>query len=133
MCANVLNHIAQERGWFLRAEARSAFQNTHGRAIPEEVWSTLEKHGINADRSFQFARYLDNQDYAAFSQFALISAGAVDRIAMLGVPDDRCRMFSGIFFGIRDPAFESSYEQAYVDILERMDRLSRQMESGNGI
>ena len=133
MCANLLNHIAQEQGWPLRAEARSAFQNTHGRAIPEEVWQTLEKHGIKADRSFQSARYLDGKDYAAFSQFVMISPGAVDRIAMLGIPDDRCRLLSSVFFGIRDPAYESSYEQAYADILERMDRLLRMMDSENRI
>ncbi len=133
MCANVLNHMAREQGWPLRAEARSAFQNTHGQAIPEEVWHTLEKHGIKADRSFLSARYLDDKDFAAFSQFVMISAGAVDRISMLGVPDDKCRAFSGVFFGIRDPAYESSYEQAYAEIRERMDRLFRLMESGNGI
>ena len=132
MCANMLNHMAQEQGWSLRAEARSAFQNTHGQAIPEEVWHTLEKHGIKTDRSFQSARYLDDKDFGAFSQFATISAGAADRIALLGVPDDRCRMLSTIFFGIGDPAYESSYEQAYAEILERMDRLFRLMESGNG-
>ena len=133
MCANMLNHMAQEQGWPLRAEARSAFQNTHGRAIPGEVWHTLEKHGIKTDRSFLCARYLEDKDFAAFSQFVMISAGAVDRIAMLGVPDDKCRTLSGVFFGIRDPAYESSYKQAYAEILERMDRLFRLMESGNGI
>ena len=133
MCASMLNHLAKEKGWSLRAEARSVFQNTHGQAIPEEVWHTLEKHGIKTDRSFLSARYLDDKDFAAFSQFVMISAGAVDRIALLGVPDDRCRTLSNIFFGIGDPAHESSYEQAYADILERMDRLFRLMESGNGI
>ena len=131
MCANMLNYFAKEQGLPLRAEARSAFQNTHGQAIPEEVWHTLERHGIEADRSFQTARYLENKDYAAFSQFVTISAGALDRVIMLGVPDVRCRMFSGVFFGIRDPAYESSYEQAYADILERMDQMLRMMESGN--
>ena len=133
MCANILNHMAQEQGWPLHAEARSAFKNTHGWAIPEEVWHTLEKHGVKTDRSFQSARYLDDKDFAAFSQFAMISTGAVDRIAMLGVPDDKCRTLSSIFFGIRDPAYESSYDQAYTEILERMDRLFRLMESGNWI
>lgn len=133
MCANMLNYFAKEQGLPLRAEARSAFQNTHGQVIPEEVWHTLEKHGIKTDRSFQSARYLDEKDFGAFSQFAMISAGAADRIALLGVPDDKCRTLSNIFFGIGDPAYESSYEQAYADILERMDRLFRLMESGNRI
>lgn len=133
MCAHMLNHMAKERGLPLRAEARSAFQNTHGRAIPDEVWSTLERHGIEADRSFQTARYLENRDWAAFSQFVTISAGAIDRMAMLGVPDSRRRMFSGIFFGIGDPAYESSYEQAYAEILERMEQLFRLLEAKNEI
>ncbi len=128
MCANMLNHFAKEQGLSLRAEARSAFQNTDGRAIPDEVWHTLERHGIEADRSFQTARYLENKDYTAFSHFVTISAGALDRVIMLGVPDGRCRMFSGVFFGIRDPAYESSYEQAYADILERMDQTLQLME-----
>ncbi len=80
---------------------------------------------------FQTARYLEKKDYAAFSQFVTISAGALDRIIMLGMPESRYRRFSDIFFGIRNPAYESSYEQAYADILERMDQMLRTMKSGN--
>lgn len=133
MCAQMLNHMAKERGLSLRAEARSAFQNTHGRAIPDEVWQTLERHGIRTDRSIQTARYLESRDWAAFTQFVTISVGAIDRMAMLGVPDSRRRMFSGLFFGIGDPAYESSYEQAYADILERMEQLFRLLEAKNEI
>ncbi len=94
---------------------------------------TLEKHGIKTARSVMSARYLDSNDFAAFSQFVMISTDPADRIAMLCVPDDKCRPLSCVFFGIRDPAYESSYDQAYTEIFERMDRLFRLMESGNGI
>ena len=123
MCAAVLNHMAKERGLPLRAEARSAFPNTHGRAIPGEVWSTLERHGIGCDLPAGTARYLDDKDFAAFTGLAAVSEGAFDRFAMLGLPENRYRALSGIFYGIRDPAYGSSYEEAFADIAARMERL----------
>ena len=123
MCAAVLNHMAKARGLKLRAQARSAFPNTHGRAIPGEVRSTLERHGIEPDLAAGTARYLDDKDFAAFTAFAAVSEGAFDRFAMLGLPEGKYGALSGIFCGIRDPAYGSSYEEAFADITARMERL----------
>ncbi len=133
MCADILNHMAKERGWSLRAQARAAFPNTRGQPVPEEVRFTLRRHGIEPDLANGSARYLDYRDFAAFSRFAMISRGAADRFAMLDLPGDRCEPLSSLFYGIPDPASGAACEEVYACIRERMDRLFALLADGNGL
>lgn len=123
MVAGILNHLAQERGLPIRCEARSAYQNTQGRPVPEQVWKTLEENGIQPDRTNAAARYLEEEEFSHFTDFAEISTGAADRFSWLGLPPERMEKVSRFFFGVRDPEFgEISFEQAFRDLWDRAER-----------
>ena len=122
LAANILNRLAEERGLPVRAEARSAFRNTQGRAVPRQVWDVLEKHGIRPDLSYASARYLEDHELSWFTGFAAMTAGAADRIAWLELPGERTEA-SGWFFGVRDPEYgEISYEDAFGELYRRAER-----------
>lgn len=121
MAANILNHRARARNLPVGGSARAAYPNTRGQRISPQVWDTLKRHGIQADRSHLSARYLEDGEAAHFTEFAGISAGAMDRFAWLGVPEQRFVGASRIFFGVRDPEYgEISYEQAFDELDQRV-------------
>lgn len=120
MAANILNNMAEERGLPVKATARSAYRNTQDQPVPQEVWHTLESHGIPPFKTDYIARYLEDGEFAHFSSFAGLSEGAMDRFAWMGLPEERIRSTSH-FFGVRDPGFgETSYEAAFADLRERV-------------
>ncbi len=123
LAANILNHMAKERNLPVKGEARSAYQNTQGRPVPEQVWKTLERHGIQADRANATARFLESRDASLFSHFAEITAGAMDRISWMGLPEERVEHVSRFFYGVRDPEYgEITYEQAFLELYDRTAR-----------
>lgn len=123
MAANILNHRAEARGLAVRGAARAAYPNTQGQFVSQQVWETLEKHGIQPDRSQFAARYLEDCEGAHFTEFAGITAGALDRFAWIGVPEQRFAGASRLFHGVRDPEYgEISYEQAFVELEHRVER-----------
>lgn len=105
LAANILSHMARARGLPVKGEARSAYQNTQGRPVPELVWKTLEQHGIQADRAYTAARFLENRDVSLFSHFAGITAGAMHRISWMGLPEERVEPVSRFYYGVRDPEY----------------------------
>jgi len=134
MAANILNHMAGERGLPIKAVARSAYRNTQGWLVSQQIWDTLKKHGIQPDGTYITARYLEEDEDSHFSDFAGISEGAIERLFKLGLPEKRTCEVSSFFFGVRDPEYgEITYEQAfdelqkrtirYLDAFERGDRL----------
>ena len=106
----------------MTGEARSAFQNTQGRPVPEQVWAVLDNHGIPGDRGNAAARYLEEREAAWFIAFAGISQGAMERFSRLGIPEEKIWGVSRFFFGVKDPEYGGiTYEQAYRDLRERME------------
>lgn len=123
MAANILNYRAKARNLPVKGTARAAYPNTQGQFVSQQVWETLEKHGIQSDRSQCAARYLKDCEGPAFTEFAGISAGALDRFAWLGVPEQRFAGASHIFYGVQDPQYgEISYEQAFDELEHRVER-----------
>lgn len=122
MAANILNHLAKERKLPVTGEARSAFQNTQGRPVPEQVWAVLDNHGIPGDRGNAVARYLEEKEAAWFTAFAGISQGAMESFSRLGIPEEKIWGVSRFFFGVKDPEYGGiTHEQAYRDLRERME------------
>ena len=132
MAAGILNHLAKERGLPVTGEARSAFPNTRGQMVPEQVWSTLKSHGIGKGRSCLTARYLEDYETSWFTCFAAISEGAVHRMSWLGLPDERVVRTSKLFYGIRDPEYgEVTYEQVFEELYGSIDRYLDTFEQYN--
>lgn len=91
--------------------------------MPEQVWRTLEQHGIQADRANATARYLESRDVSLFSHFAGITAGAMDRISWMGLSEECVEPVSRFFYGVRDPEYgEITYEQAFLELYDRTAR-----------
>ena len=123
MAANILNHMANKRSLPVKGEARAAFPNTQGRTVSSQVWDTLEKHEVQPDKSYLAARYLEHFETAHFSEFAGITAGAMERFAWLGLPEQRYAAARRFFYGVRDPEYgEITYEQAFNEIEGRVAR-----------
>ena len=123
MAANILNHLAKERGLPVRGAARAAYPNTQGWPVRDQVWETLESHGICPDRSYSSARYLEDDEASHFTSFAEISAGAVDRIYRLNLPEEKAYDVSRYFLGVHDPEYgEVTHEQAFCELYERTEK-----------
>ncbi|MBQ2955092.1 MAG: hypothetical protein IJE08_01380 [Clostridia bacterium] len=123
MAANILTHMAEARGLKAVGEARAAFRGTQDCSVPQEVWDTLEAHGIRPDKAYACARRLEDEDAARFTDFAGISAAAMDRISRLDLTGEREYEAGDFFFGVRDPQYgEISYEQAFIELKERAAR-----------
>ncbi len=122
MAANILNHLAKERDLPVICEARSAYQNTQGRTVPEAVWTTLEAHGIQPDRGYTSSRYLEEREYSHFTAFAAITGGAMSRLSWMRVPDERVNGVSRFFYGVSDPEYgEITHEQAFAELYRRAE------------
>ncbi len=123
MAANILNHLAKERNLPVAGEARSAYPDTQGRPVSDQVWNTLENHGIIPDRTYLAARYLEDSEVSMFTCFAELSDGAIERISRWNLPDDRVYNVSHFFFGVRDPEYgEITYEQAFEELYDRAEK-----------
>ena len=123
MAANILNHMAKKRRLPVKGAARAAYPNTQGRTISSQVWDTLEKHQVQPDKSHLAARYLEQCEAAHFSEFAGITAGAMERFAWLGLPKQRFAVASRFFYGVRDPEYgEITYEHAFAELEEGVTR-----------
>ena len=123
LAANILTHLARSRGLALTAEARAAYPGTQGRAVPEQVWQTLESHGILGDRTYAEARPLTGVELPYFTAFGCITAGARSTMSLLGLPEGKMNPVSGYFYGVRDPEYgEVSYEQAFTELYERAEK-----------
>ena len=123
MAANILNCLAKKRDLPVTCEARSAYQNTQGRAVPDVVWTTLEAHGIRPDGSYRAARYLEEREYAHFSSFAAMTAGAMSRLSWMRVKEERVNMISRFFYGISDPEYgEITYGKVFAELYERAEK-----------
>ena len=123
MAASIVNHLAEERHLPVICEARAACTPESGRPVPEQVWTTLEKHGIRPDRTCLAGRDLDEGDYARFSRFAELGGTAGERFARLLVPEEKTYSVGRFFYDVRDPGCaEVGYEDAYEQLLERARR-----------
>ena len=123
MGASILNHLARMRDLPVTAEARSAYENTQDRPVPEEVRETLGRHGIETDGLQTVSRYLESRDYSHFTAFAAITAGAMSRLSWMRIPEERVNRVSRFFYGVRDPEYgEISCEQAFTELYERTER-----------
>lgn len=123
MAANILNHLAKKRNLAVTGEARSAYSNTQGLFVSDQVWKTLEDHGITPDRTYLSARYLEDQEVSWFTGFAGISDGALRRFSRLSLPEDRYSSLSRFFYGVRDPEYgEITREQAFKELCERANK-----------
>lgn len=136
MAANIMNHLAQERNLPVVSEARSAYPDTQGWPVPEEVWGTLERHGVKPDKSYLTAKYLEDHEVPFFSEFAVITAGAMDRVSWLNLPEEKTYNVSRFFHGVRDPEYgEITREQAFNELYERagnfLDAFEAKCRSGH--
>lgn len=123
LAANILTHLAQRRGVPVRGEARSAYRNTQGQPIPQQVRKTLAEHDIRADMGITTARFLHEEEISQFTYFAALSFGAVERMSMMVLPEEKTANASRFFYGVKDPAYgEASYEQVFEDIYDRAVR-----------
>lgn len=131
LAAQLLNHMAAERGLPVRAEARSAYPNTRGLPVPQAVWHALEAHGIHPRGTDSTVRDLEEREVSHFSSFAGITDGAMERFSWLGLPEERLREASSIFYGVRDPEYgEITYEAAFEALRERVERYLDALEAG---
>jgi protein-tyrosine-phosphatase len=129
IAAHILNHLAKERDLPVACEARSAYPGTQGKPVPDEVWKTLEAHGIRPDRSCSSARYLEEREYSHFTSFAAITDGAVRRLSWMRVPDGRVNEASRFFHGVSDPEYgEISHEQAFAELRARAEKYLEEFE-----
>ena len=120
MAANIVNHLARERNLPVMGAARSAYPNTQGWPVSEEVWGILEEHGINPDRSYSAAKYLEDEEIPFFSDFAAITTGAMERMSWLCLPEEKFHRVSRLFCGVRDPEYgEITRRQAFDELYER--------------
>lgn len=123
MAAQILNHLAKERNLPLTAAARAAYRSTEGWRVSDQVWMTLERHGIRPDKTFSSARYLEDQEMSHFSAFAGITDGAIQRLMMLSLPEEKIYEASRFFFGVPDPEYgEISHEQAFRELHRRAEK-----------
>ncbi len=133
LASQIVNYLARERNLPIVGEARSAYSNTEGRAVPAPVWTTLGKHGIHPDRTYESAKYLRDEDVPLFSSFVEISGGAMDRISRLSLPREKVYNVSKYFFGVRDPEYgEITYEQAFTDLYDRTEKYLDDFEIAYG-
>lgn len=128
MAAQILNYLAKLKGMHITAEARAAYHNTDGAPIPRSVWEILEMHEIPVDRNKDRAICFENCDESAFSQYAAISPGALDRLSGLHLPEERTKRISEVMYGVPDPAYRVSYERAFEDIYERIRKYISEMK-----
>ncbi len=130
MAAQIVNRLAGEHGWPVTAKARAAYEDTRDAWIPEEVWRTLERHGIEPDKKEACARFLHPLDAASFTRFAAISRGAVDHLARLHLPPARYEALTALFLGVSDPAFEGDWDRTFEDLFRRACRWAAEREAG---
>lgn len=130
MAANILNHLAREKNLPVTGEARSAFPNTKGWPVSEQVWKILERNGIQPDRTYSSARYLEDSEVSHFTCFAGISGGAMERFSRLNLPEEKVDDVSRFFFGVHDPEYgEITHEQAFGELYDRVVRYLDALES----
>ena len=121
MTASIVNHMAKEQNLPIICEARSAYPNTQGKAVSEQVWSALESNGIFANRTHSEAKYLERCETSHFTAFVAISSGALQRFSILEIPDER--NLSSFFYGIPDPEYGAvSYADAFRELYWRVEK-----------
>ena len=80
----------------------------------------LEERGINPDRSYSAAKYLEDEEIPFFSDFAAITTGAMERMSWLCLPKEKFHRVSRFFCGVRDPEYgEITRRQAFDELYER--------------
>ena len=123
MAANIITHLARERNLPVIGEARAAYQDTQGRPVRDQVWETLESHGIHPEMTYTTAKYLEDDEVSHFSSFAEISGGAIERFLLLSLPKEKVENERRFFFGVRDPEYgEATLEQTFRDLYDRAER-----------
>ena len=121
MTANIVNHMAKEQNLPIICEARSAYSDTEGKVVSEQVWATLESNGIFADRTHKEAKYLERCETSHFTAFAAISSGAVQRFSVLEIPEER--NLSSFFYGVPDPEYDAvSYADTFKKLYRRAEK-----------
>ena len=122
MAAQILNDLAAKRELPVIGAARAATPNTQGQPVSNQVWETLESHGIRPDRTDLSAQYLKADEVSHFSSIVEISGRAADRISRLCLPKEKVYNVSRFFFGVRDPEYgEITHEQAFMDLYDRAE------------
>ena len=112
IAAHLCNQLARERGIPLVAQAWSSLPGTDGYPISEIVWETLKSNGISTEGRESAAKYLQEPQASWFTQFIAISQRAVSHLAQLGICEGR-QLYTPLLYGIPDPAYETTYEEAY--------------------
>ena len=133
MAACILNHLAKKRNLPVTGEARSAYRETQGRPVPDQVWETLARHGVSPDGTYPLARYLDDREASWFTAFAAVTEGAMNRISWLNLPEEKAYGVSRFFFGVRDPEYGViTHEQAFSELYDRAERYLDAFEADCG-
>ncbi len=131
LAANILNHLAGEKNLPVTGEARAAYADTQGVPVSDEVWKTLEDHGLCPDREHAHARYLENREASWFTAFAGISDGALDRFARMCLPEEKVNRVTRFFYGVRDPEYGAiTHEQAFQELEDRVRKYLDALEGG---
>ena len=113
--------IVQEQNLPIICEARSAYFDTQGKVVSEQVWKILEDNNIHTERTPSTARYLERNEISHFTVFAAISSGAVQRFSILQIPDER--NLSSFFYGVPDPEYDAvSYADAFKELYKRAEK-----------
>ena len=120
MISSVLNHLARKKGLLISSEPRSAISNPYG-IVPDIVWKTLSKNGIDYDLKYSKSNHLTAEDFPLFSSFCGITTDAIHRMEnILLFPKEKIDEF---FVGLPDPFFgEISYEDAFKEIYELVEK-----------
>lgn len=128
MAASLIEHLAAARGLPVVAEARSAFPDTRGTSVPEQVRDVLARHGVRLAQAT--AQSLEDGEAPFFSSFAAMTDGALSRVQALGLPGERIYDVSRFFFGVRDPAYDGvTHEQVFFELSERAERCLDALET----
>ena len=143
MAACILNSLAAKRGLRVTGEPGNECADTQGRVAENRVRRTLEAHGIGPGSvllpsttlshheckdftdidhpigNHPAARYIEDKDVSRFTYFAAVSGEAMDRFSALCVPKDKVFIVSRFFYGVKDPAYGASMEEAFEDLMIR--------------
>ena len=130
IASQIINHLAKKRNLPVVGDARAACPDTEGWPVRDQVWNTLESHGIDPDRTYSSAKYLQDDEVSLFSSFAGISGGARERISRLCLPEEKVTNAGRIFFGVRDPEYgEITHEQAFRELYDRAEKYLDEREA----
>ena len=119
MAAALLNAKARERGLAVRGEARRAFLSP-GEAFPDALREAPDRRGMPGEDWREPSTLAAGED-TAFSQYAMMSFGALFAARRQGLPEDRTEAASRAFYGVKIPE-EGGWQDIFKAISQRVER-----------